>query len=396
MPVKKFYEYVYGLHFNVFNYHQPLKSIFTKPLGKAPVHLQRFLLQLQHYDFTMHYQQGNDAYITDALRRAALADNTPEIPDKELSAFVHSFISNIPMSDTRLKQFQRETAKDMVLTALTNYIQTGWPHNRPKVDPSIRQFYNFRKELSLNNGLVLKSNHIIIPTAMRREMLQALHTSHLGITKIKLKGHSSLYWPGINSQLEDTVNSYNLCQEYRNQQQSEPLLHHEIPVVPWYKIGTDVFHLFNRHYLLIVDYATNYFDISQLPDLESTTVIQHTKAIFAKYSIPKQIISHNGPEFAAAAYRQFCNEWDIIHTTSSPRYPQSNRLVERTIQTLKCTLKKTSCNNEDIHLALFSLKTTPFQGRPSPAAMFLNRTPHTLLPAITDATPAHQVKSAPS
>ena len=116
-------------------------------------------------------------------------------------------------------------------------------------------------------------------------------------TKIKLKARSSLYWPGIDSELEDTVKSCSLCQEYRNQQQSEPVLRHNIPALPWYKIGTDVFHLFNRHYLLIVDYTTDYFDVSQLPDLESTTVIQHTKAIFAKYGISNEIMSENGPEF---------------------------------------------------------------------------------------------------
>ena len=290
----------------------------------------------------MHYQQGKDAHITDALSRTALPDNTPEIPDKKLSAFIHSVISNIPMSDSRLKQFQIETAKDKVLTALTNCIQSGWPCNRSDVDPTVRLFYNFREELSLNNKLVLKGSRIIVPTAMRKETLQTLHTSHPGITKIKLKARSSLYWSGIDSQLEDTVNSCSLCQEYRNQQQSGPLLHHNIPAVPWYKIGTDVFHLVNRHYLLIIDYTTNYFDISQLPGLENITVIQHTKVIFAKHGIPKEIMSENGPEFAAATYNQFCSDWDIIHTTSSPRYPQSNGLVERTIQTVKRNLKKPS------------------------------------------------------
>ena len=226
-------------------------------------------------------------------------------------------------------------------------------------------------------------------------MLKTLHTGHPGITKIKLKARSSLYWPGIDSQLEDAVNSCSLCQEYQKQQKSEPLLYHDIPPVPWYKIGTDIFHLFNKHYLIIVDYATNYFDISQLPDLESTTVIQHTKAIFAKYGIPKEIMSDNGPEFAAAAYHHFCTKWDITHTTSSPQYPQSNGLVERIIQTVKRTLKKAHHNNEDIHLALLSLKTTPLKDRPSPAAMFFNRAPRILLPAITNAIPANQVKAAP-
>ena len=53
-------------------------------------------------------------------------------------------------------------------------------------------------------------------------------------------------------------------------------------------MGTDVFHLFNEEHLIVVDYTTNYFDISFLPDTESETVVQHTKSIFASYGIPKQ------------------------------------------------------------------------------------------------------------
>ena len=42
------------------------------------------------------------------------------------------------------------------------------------------------------------------------------------------------------------------------------------------KVGTDLFHLFNKSYVLVVDYNTKFFDLSQLLDAESHTVTKHT------------------------------------------------------------------------------------------------------------------------
>ncbi len=47
---------------------------------------------------------------------------------------------------------------------------------------------------------------------------------------------------------------------------------------------------------------------------------------------------------------------------SSPGYPQSNGLAERTVQTVKRVLKKALCSGEDIYLALLSLCNTPVTG----------------------------------
>ncbi len=46
-------------------------------------------------------------------------------------------------------------------------------------------------------------------------------------------------------------------------------------------------------------------------------------------------MSDNGPQFAAREYKEFAREWGFYHDTSSPKYPKSNGLVERTIQTVK-------------------------------------------------------------
>ena len=59
---------------------------------------------------------------------------------------------------------------------------------------------------------------MIIPKSLREDMKHLLHVGHLGIVKIKEKARDILYWPGINADLENIVNSCDTCQEYQNQQ----------------------------------------------------------------------------------------------------------------------------------------------------------------------------------
>ena len=90
-------------------------------------------------------------------------------------------------------------------------------------------------------------------------------------------------------------------------------------------------------------------------------------------------MSDNGPEFASSEYKQFAKDWDFDHDTSSPEYPQSNGFIERTIQTVKSTLKKALRNNE----AILALRATPQKnGMPSPATCLMNRNLRTILPSF--------------
>ena len=52
--------------------HQPLETIYKKPLHKSPAHLQQMLMRLQRYQFSLQYKKGTSLHIADTLSRAAL------------------------------------------------------------------------------------------------------------------------------------------------------------------------------------------------------------------------------------------------------------------------------------------------------------------------------------
>ena len=65
--VEHFWTYVFGRHFTIESDHKSLEQISLKNLADVPVRLQRMLLRLQDYDFTIKYCPGEEMVIADTL-----------------------------------------------------------------------------------------------------------------------------------------------------------------------------------------------------------------------------------------------------------------------------------------------------------------------------------------
>lgn len=91
-------------------------------------------------------------------------------------------------------------------------------------------------------GLLLKCDRIVVPTSMRREMLTRIHEEHLGAEKSKRRAREALYWPNMNSYIDQLVSECATCQEHHYKQTKEPLITTELPSQPWEMVGTDIFH----------------------------------------------------------------------------------------------------------------------------------------------------------
>ena len=179
-------------------------------------------------------------------------------------------------------------------------------------------------------------------------MKDIIHHGHNGIERCKNRARQSIYWPGINREIEDLVSRCSLCSTHRNKQQKEPLIEHEIPDTPWTKVASDLFTLCGHDYVIVTDYFSKFVEIERLPNKSSTTVINKIKKIFSRHGIPKELCTDNGPEYSAACFKRFAKEWDFKHTTSSPHFSQSNGFAERAIQTVKKSLLKAHHGNQDI------------------------------------------------
>lgn len=74
-----------------------------------------------------------------------------------------------------------------------------------------------------------------------------------------------------------------------------PLIQDNIANSPWEKVGCDLFTLEGKDYLIVCDYFSNFFEIAELNRTNAALIIQMLKLNFARYGIPKLVISDNGP-----------------------------------------------------------------------------------------------------
>ena len=82
-------------------------------------------------------------------------------------------------------------------------ITQGWPSTITEVPNVIQPYWTFCEELTVEDGLVLKETRIVIPNKKHEGVLKLIHEGHLGLSKCKLLAKDTVYWPGLNDQLEN-------------------------------------------------------------------------------------------------------------------------------------------------------------------------------------------------
>ena len=374
----RFHQFVYGRNVTVESDHKPLQSIFRKPLMLAPPRLQRILLTLQRYDLNVMYKPGKEMFLADHLSRAYLPESTEDIvPDLTINSLLTSYL---PVSPEMYRKLQGETSKDRELQTLQDVVLEGWPDTKEEIVTEILPYWNFRDEISCVDGLLYKNHKLIIPKAMRPEMLKIVHKSHLGIVKSKSLARDILHWPGMATDIENTIKRCTVCAETPRGNPKEPLVVTELPDRPWSVISADLFEFRGNHYLVSVDNYSKWPELAKLDNLSSSNTISYLKGQMSRYGIPDRVQTDNGPQFACDEFKRFSSEYGFEHVTSSPRFPQSNGQAERTVQTVKNLIRKA----EDPFRALLDYRNTPIDGlEMSPAQMFLGRRLKTDLPTTT-------------
>ena len=96
-----------------------------------------------------------------------------------------------------------------------------------------------------------------------------------------------------------------------------------LPDYPWQKIVTDLFTLNGATYLVTSDYFSRYLEVSKLTNTTTFRVVSALKPLFAKYGIPEEVVSDNGPQYASQEFGDFAKKYNFKHTTSSPHSPKA-------------------------------------------------------------------------
>ncbi len=378
---KRFHQYVYGRPVTMQSDHKPLEVIMRKPLSKAPARLQGMLLQLQRYDLHVTYTPGKDMHTADTLSRATVCRDSEHVDENPCDEkVVYALEATDALSEETLRGLKEATATDSVLQAVCEKHIKGWPNKKRSLDRSLHCYWPMRDIISIQNDIVLMGEKIVIPQSFRKVILEKLHLAHQGVQRTKAKARKVFYWPGMARDIETMIEKCAQSQQLQPKHQREPLIPYQVPELLWMKVAADIFELKGQLYLLLIDYLTKYPEVLNLPDTTAYTVIQKMKSVFARHGIPRELVSDHVP-FACYEMKSFAASWEIKLTHSSPGFPSSNRMAERSIKTVKHALKKAMQTGTDPHLVLLSLRNTPVTGlNMSPAQMLMGRVLRSTLP----------------
>ena len=198
-----------------------------------------------------------------------------------------------------------------------------------------------------------------------------------------LTGVLTIHDPGMSGEIKQFIEMCDVCRAFDRKLPKETLIPHEVPDRPWAKVGVDLFTYRGRNYLTGVDYYSSFWEIDSLDKTTSGAIVQKLKLHFARHRITETCVSDNGPQFTSTEFKEFSRQWNFVHVTSSPAYPQSNGKVEAAVNSAKNVMRKSRKARTDPYLALLEYRNTPSQGLgTSPAQWLTSRFTKAQLPII--------------
>ncbi|XP_064105993.1 uncharacterized protein LOC135215363 [Macrobrachium nipponense] len=101
---------------------------------------------------------------------------------------------------------------DPAYTHLLDCVTSGFPRNRYDLHNSLLPYWKLREDLYADGDLVLYGARVVVPAALRRRTLPHLQNSHRGVEATKRRARQSVLWPGIDSDIANTVRACEACQ----------------------------------------------------------------------------------------------------------------------------------------------------------------------------------------
>ena len=325
--IQRFSVYLFGMSFVVYTDRKTLERIFTGSHG-APARIQKWILKLQPYTFSIKYIKGGCFNPSDILSQSTTRKCNEF--DNKLSSRTEQYITGLTESTLlvaiTLQEIKTASEQDK-LTQVRKCLHT----NRWQKQGNMKPYFQVRNEVSVKDSLVLKENKLVIPKQLQTCILDLAHESHLGLKKTKQLLRSKVWFPNIDVKVKDLIKSCHLCQLTSTPTHAPPVVMSNLPAGPWKKIGFGLSGPYGSNNVFIFAAIVYYSRISMVEIIKSTTsttIINRLRQIFAMHGFIDEIVTDNASYFVSSEFKAFLHENGIKHSPISPYWSQNNGLVE--------------------------------------------------------------------
>jgi len=150
-----------------------------------------------------------------------------EVPLEPELVLLLQYLDESPVT---VNDIHKWTRRDSLLAQTLQFIEQGWPH---KCDSSLSPYSSCNTDLSVLNGCILWGSRVVVPPQGQQAVLQELHTAHPGVTKMKALARLYVWWLGLKSDIEESVQLSDECQLSQSNPPVAPLSPWNWPTRPW-------------------------------------------------------------------------------------------------------------------------------------------------------------------
>ena len=391
--------------------HKPLLKIFgDRSLDDIPnTRLRNLKEKTLPYSFKMVYVPGPRQKAADAISRhpsghknakklllpddvaTVCSEITPPSYDDNIKNYVNAALHSF--EPITWEKVQTATMNDSDFKVLQQTIEEGWPNRTKNIPDAVQQYRKYKDSLCTLDGVILYRDRILVPPALRREVLESLHAAHQGTSSMMSRAQSSVFWPSISKDIDNVRQSCKECCRIAPSQPSAPPYPVTMAEFPFQCICADYFMHMGNHYLVVVDRFSNW-PIIEKAEGGAIGLVKCLRRIFATYGIPSELSSDGGPEFTAHETKTFLSNWQVNHRMSSVAFPHSNCRAEIGVKTAKRLITSNtnghgSLENDRFYRALLQYRNTPDkETKMSPSMCVFGR-------VIKDFIPVHPGKYKP-
>ena len=360
--------------------HLPLVGLHKKPLDKMETkRLMKMMEKLSSYVYDVTYISGVKNEIADCLSRYPLQEITDEEAEmvNTLMAINHA---NYQESPINLKEIKEAAANDhnyqQIVQAIVDNISA---RDLPPSHPG-RLYRSMWHLLGTEDNLVTYGDRILIPTSLKKKLLQTLHATHLGMKKMFSMAQQLYFWRGMKTDIQQLVDACSECTKHGNFLPKETL-RPQFAKGPMQKNAVDLAEYAKKSYLIHADRYSGYLWVYPLKGQTSSEVQANLWKTFYQFGMPEELQSDNAGQFTSDTFLTRCKNDNITQVFISPFMSQSNGFIEKMVHLSKTMIKK--ARNED-HLAqmVADYNQSSNNSGLSPSQILLKRNVRTRLPML--------------
>lgn len=384
---ERFQMYLTGLEFTILTDHKPLVDIFSDT-SSPNKRQERWVLRMQCFRYRMIHVPGK-INIADPLSRLP-EELKCDTFDKGAEAALYAVAEVSRPTAVTMNEIINCSQVDVEIQNVRRALQDD------KWEGVLKRYAAFKGELCFANDVLLRGSRVVIPVKLRGTVLQLAHIGHPGREKMKRRTRIAVWWPGIDTDVERTCRECFECQLVAPLEKPEPLRIRELPAAPWVHLAGDFLGPLpdNSYVFVLIDLYSRYVLAEPMTRTTSRDVIRFLKDTFTRMGLPLILTFDNARNFSSEEMKDYCIDYGIKLTHTTPYYPSANGEVERQNRSILKVLKISKQKNTDWKMALqeylYMYTVTPHSvtGVPPAQLMFGRRfrdlIPHFQTDAIDD------------